>query len=335
MEKFKDPLRNELPFEQPRESYSSHSITDKESPFNENLKKSAEAGELLVNNNDTDDDQEDDNTDKTVDPPADDDYQRPAKLDLVVGFLRLFNFVSCCTSVFAVVISIFYPVGRKETNVDLSWSLNLWSSITNTTNTEGLYSNKRETGIPLLMDKEDLLFYMKGFAGFVQLFYLLITAVVMTIDSIATVTFRWKEYGELTHRHTDATSILFLISKSRWNLRFIMCLTVCSAASLQTTQIIVTQYGQSLEMKMQEPGSNVPPHALHAVIWYLCLLCAGLLSFMLGYALHLLPARYTDTFLNWHERQRCTQSVAWQQRKWTTIFTILLFPIPLRHNLSP
>ena len=36
------------------------------------------------------------------------DYKKPDKLDLIVGFLRLFNFVSCCTSVFAVVLSIQY-----------------------------------------------------------------------------------------------------------------------------------------------------------------------------------------------------------------------------------
>lgn len=292
MEKFKDPLGNELPSEKYMEAKMSQSIkeTENSATHGQHLRKSLDAGELQTNDSDNDDDKEDENTDKTVDPPEDDDFQRPAKLDLLVGFLRLFNFVSCCTSVFAVVISIFYPVSKKEMNNDL-WSFDIWSHITNMSSNDDIYTSSKEAGRLLFLEKEDLLYYMKGFAGLVQLFYLLITAVLVTIDSIATVTFRWKEYGELTHRHTDATSILFLISKSRWNLRFIMCLTVSSAASLQTTQIIINSYGQTLEKKTSEVGTKVPPHALHAVIWYLCLLSGGLLSFILGYALHLLPAR--------------------------------------------
>ena len=137
---------------------------------------------------------------------------------------------------------------------------------------------------------------MKGFAGLVQLCYLFVTTVLVIVDSVATVTFRWKEYGELTHRHTDATSIIFVISKSRWKLRFITCLTVASAASLQTTQIILKYYGRSLELERSETGrlifpDEVPQHALHAVIWYLSLMGAGILSFVIGYALHLIPAR--------------------------------------------
>ena len=72
----------------------------------------------------------------------------------------------------------------------------------------------------------------------VLLVFLLVTAVVVVLDSVATVTFRWREYGELTHRHTDATSALFLLSKSRWKLRLLTCLTLASAASLQTTQAV-------------------------------------------------------------------------------------------------
>ena len=34
--------------------------------------------------------------------------------------------------------------------------------------------------------------------------YLALTALLVTVDSVATVTFRWNEYGELCHRHTDA-----------------------------------------------------------------------------------------------------------------------------------
>ena len=47
------------------------------------------------------------------------DYKKPDKLDLIVGFLRLFNFVSCCTSVFAVVLSILYPLSKAESKLGL------------------------------------------------------------------------------------------------------------------------------------------------------------------------------------------------------------------------
>ena len=85
-------------------------------------------------------------------------------------------------------------------------------------------------------EDNDLLFGLKIFSGLVVLVFLLVTAVVVLLDSLATVTFRWREYGELTHRHTDATSVIFLFGESRWKLRLLGCLTVASAASLQTTK---------------------------------------------------------------------------------------------------
>ena len=87
-------------------------------------------------------------------------------------------------------------------------------------------------------EDDDFLFVLKIFSSLVVLAYLLVTAVLVLVDSVATVTFRWREYGELTHRHTDATSALFLLSKSRWKLRLLACLTLASAASLQTTQAV-------------------------------------------------------------------------------------------------
>jgi hypothetical protein len=254
------------------------------------LRKSTEAGEIKTNDSDSDED-EDENTDKTVKPSEDDDdYQRPAKLDLVVGFLRLFNFVSCCTSVFAVILSILYPLSKTESTLE-----SLWAPLD--ISPEEFYRTKREVGG--VLEQTNSLFYLKAFAGLVQLSYLFVTTVFVIIDSVATVTFRWKEYGELTHRHTDATSIIFVISKSRWKLRFLACLTIASAASLQTTQIILNYYGRSLEVERSETGhvifpDEVPQHALHAVIWYLALLGAGILSFVLGYVLHLIPASWRD-----------------------------------------
>ena len=85
-------------------------------------------------------------------------------------------------------------------------------------------------------EDNDILTGLQIFSSVVLLVYLVVTAVVVLLDSVATITFRWREYGELTHRHTDATSALFLLSKSRWKLRLLNCLTLGSGASLQTTQ---------------------------------------------------------------------------------------------------
>ena len=72
------------------------------------LESPEEKKKSYFDNNESD--EEDDDPEKTVEPVEDDDYQRPAKLDLVVGFLRFSNFLSCSTSVFAVILSILFPL---------------------------------------------------------------------------------------------------------------------------------------------------------------------------------------------------------------------------------
>ena len=52
------------------------------------------------------------------------------------------------------------------------------------------------------MDKTDL---TQFFSGHLQFAYLVVIAVIMMIDSVGTITFRWKEYGEITHQQADAT----------------------------------------------------------------------------------------------------------------------------------
>ena len=59
---------------------------------------------------------------KKVDYCSDkDDIQRPDKLDLVIGFLRLFNFLSVSTSVYIVIVSILFSIQQKQTLI-----LNIW-----------------------------------------------------------------------------------------------------------------------------------------------------------------------------------------------------------------
>ena len=213
-----------------------------------------------------------------------DDFQRPAKLELIVGFLRLFSFISVCTSVFAVILSILFPIQQTETVI-----LSMWRTVTTFNDTISYLEDevRPNPNYPA----RDLLFYLRCTAGVIQLAYLFVNASFVIIDSIGTVTFRWKEYGELTHRHTDATSIMFLVSKSRWKQRFLAALTVASATSLQTAQIILNYYGRGPQNSVHK---DIPEKAVHAVIWYLSLMLAGLVAMVFGFILYLIPADWRD-----------------------------------------
>lgn len=71
-----------------------------------------------------------------------------------------------------------------------------------------------------------------------QVMYLSLISFLVMIDSIATRTFRWKEYGELTNTQTDGTSIIFFICPSRWVWRMASGLILASALSLRATRIV-------------------------------------------------------------------------------------------------
>ena len=121
------------------------------------LRKSQDYGKIEPNHSDSDD--SDDDTDKTVCEKIDDDYQRPAKLDLIVGFLRFFNFISCCTSVFAVTLSLLFSI--SEPSKDLRSSVNMttlyyiWSPIHDS---QGMDSDKTL----YYRNDEPLLLYLKA-----------------------------------------------------------------------------------------------------------------------------------------------------------------------------
>ena len=127
------------------------------------LRKSGPAGDIA--HYDSDDDSDDSDDDRTVLPPADHDYQRPDKLDLLVGFLRLFNFVSCCTSVFAVTLSLLFSV--SEPSRDLSSPVNLTTIYT-------IFSPLTNQTIPsekslAFREDDDLLFFIKILASLIIL----------------------------------------------------------------------------------------------------------------------------------------------------------------------
>ena len=215
------------------------------------------------------------------------DYQRPAKLDLFVGFLRLFSFISVCTSVFSAITSSLFLIQEKQND----------------------HPNT-------LYPTSNFLFYLRSIAGIIQLAYLFVNSVFVIIDSIATMTFRWKEYGELTHRHTDATSIMFLVSKSRWKQRFLEGLTVCSATSVQSVKFILHYYGHG-------PGGDVhkdiPNMAVHAVIWYLTIMSTCLVSVVIGYLLYLMPAHLRDT--PWLENYQTDHHIDDNDDRWKSLNT--------------
>ena len=79
-------------------------------------------GEIMVENDeeaDLDNDQV-----QTVEWLADkEDFERPAKLELVVGFLRLLCFLSVCTSVFGVIISILFPIQQAQSLNIETWDV--------------------------------------------------------------------------------------------------------------------------------------------------------------------------------------------------------------------
>ena len=61
-------------------------------------------------------------------------------------------------------------------------------------------------------------------------------------------------------------------------------------------QIILHYYGRSLEKQRSESTGlllprEVPSLAIHALIWYISLMGLGLLSWMIGALLHLIPYR--------------------------------------------
>ena len=115
----------------------------------------------------------------------DQDYQRPAKLEILVGFLRLLCFVSVCTSVFAIVVSILSPLQQAEMVITQIWQTYTFENDGETFK----YLDNVEKLNPYY-EKDSLIFNLICSCGIIQLAYLLITAGFVIINSIATVTFR-------------------------------------------------------------------------------------------------------------------------------------------------
>ena len=61
---------------------------------------------------------------------------------------------------------------------------------------------------------------MQNILSSVQLIFLSLMALLVYIDSIGTVSFCWREYGELSALHTDATSIMYELITYLYKFRF-------------------------------------------------------------------------------------------------------------------
>ena len=152
----------------------------------EESEKKGKVGEITAAAED--DDNFDDDPDQTVDWLADkDDFQRPAKLDLIVGFLRLLCFLSVCTSVFGVVISVLFPIQQTE-NLKLK-VLDVFVFLEGDIYEKFNYT-KTVRALNPYYPKRDMIFTLRCTAGMIQLTYLIVNAITVTIDTIATTTFR-------------------------------------------------------------------------------------------------------------------------------------------------
>ncbi len=102
--------------------------------------------------------------------------------------------------------------------------------------------------------------------------YLSCAALLILLDSVATRTFRWKEYGELTHCQTDASSVLFLLFESRWSFRLASGLVMATAASLRASRVM-----------------GLDRFAPHDRTWYFALTLVGTASAAIGFLFSLSP----------------------------------------------
>ena len=114
---------------------------------------------------------------------------------------------------------------------------------------------------------------------FIQPMFLFLFAIGSYVDSIATNSFCWKEYGELSSLHTDATSIIFLLCDSRIKFRFMTGLVFISSLSLPL---------------MDNLKNESLPNSLE---WTAGILSVSLVSSVLGWILRLIVPHHNVPWL--------------------------------------
>ena len=148
--------------------------------------------EEITPEEDVENHQEDLRSDENDIDPNDEDMSLP-KMHLSIGFVRLANFISATMVIFILV-----------------WNLSV-EKISNISSSSLVWKKKQ--------DEQYYHYFVQNALISVQFLYLSILALLVYIDSVGTISFYWREYGELSCLHTDATSIIFVFCTSRWQFR--------------------------------------------------------------------------------------------------------------------
>ena len=148
----------------------------------------------------TDDKDDANNEEKEEDMDKNDENISTPKMNTIVGFLRISNFISATTVIF----------------------LLMWNLMTLTAKTWA--DDPRQNLVTM-----------------VQIVFLSFVALLIAIDSIGTVSFCWREYGELSSLHTDATSAIFILCSNRWIFRLGSGLVLMTALSLPIMSFLEEQ----------------------------------------------------------------------------------------------
>ena len=166
------------------------------------------------------------------------------KMNTLVGFLRLCNFLSATTVIFILTVNLM--------------NIQSWSDMKNV---------------------------IENLLTCVQIAFLAIFAITTYIDSIGTISFSWREYGELSSLHTDATSIIFIFCQSRWIFRIGSGLIFITSLSLPIMDKIEALNNQEIDEDNQIDWSENSDILPNPGIWAAGLICGCFVSSGLGFFL--------------------------------------------------
>ena len=178
------------------------------------------------------------NEEKEEDIDKNDENISTPKMNTIVGFLRISNFISATTVVFLLLLNL---MTAKTWTDDPSQNL----------------------------------------VTTVQIVFLSFVTLLIAIDSIGTVSFCWREYGELSSLHTDATSIIFILCSNRWIFRLGSGLLLMTALSLPIMRFLEEQ--------------NTLPHTLP---WIAALVSLSFVSAAFGSLLSFCTPHYRIPWLS-------------------------------------
>ena len=201
------------------------------------LKKAFEEVDIITtaDKNEKEEEEDTDKNDENIGTP---------KMNTIVGFLRISNFISAMTVVFLLVLNL---MTAKTWADDPSQNQNFGQNL----------------------------------VTMVQIVFLSFVTLLIAIDSIGTVSFCWREYGELSSLHTDATSVIYILCSNRWIFRLGSGLLLMTALSLPI-------------MKNLEEQNTLP----HTLPWIAALVSLSFVSAVFGFLLSLCTPHYRLPWLS-------------------------------------